>query len=516
MADLAEGTEFAGYVIRERIGRGAMGVVYRAEDPKLSREVALKVVAEHLAEDDQFRARFAQEAKAAARVEHPGVVAIYQTGEENGIPFLAMRLIRGRELSQVLAERGKIPVAEAVRILTPIAEGLDAAHAAGIVHRDVKPANILVPNDGSPAVLVDFGIGRVMQGTRATQTGSWVGTVDYVAPEQIRGADVDGRADQYSLGCVLYEMVEGKPPFERGDAIQTMFAHASEDVPLSSVDEPGVRAAFNRALAKDPDARFQSCAELVAVASGTRRADAIPLTSGKTGTVIASGSPRMAKAVTTNSSPAAASETEVRGGRKSPGSGRKWLLAGIGAAAVVAIAATIGFVAFSGGGADNAQSAVSATTTEQPITTAVDPALVKLRAIDARYRTAASRFQGEINTDFEGEADTHYKAAQREWKACKASGDSQCTWDTWVQYARWMKSQHNQLAGILRTAQEQAAIAGICQDGYDNPLQYHDKMALLQQESINATIARDNDRVGVTDKRIGAATDLYVLPTCNP
>ncbi len=485
-----------------------MGVVYRAEDPKLSREVALKVVAEHLAEDDQFRARFAQEAKAAARVEHPGVVAIYQTGEENGIPFLAMRLIRGRELSQVLAERGKIPVAEAVRILTPIAEGLDAAHAAGIVHRDVKPANILVPDDGSPAVLVDFGIGRVMQGTRATQTGSWVGTVDYVAPEQIRGADVDGRADQYSLGCVLYEMIEGKPPFERGDAIQTMFAHASEDVPLSSVDEPGVRAAFNRALAKDPDARFQSCAELVAVASGTRRADAIPLTSGKTGTIIASGSPQMAEAVTTNSSPPAASETGVRGGRKSTGSGRKWLLAGIGAAVVVAIAAVIGFVAFSGGGADNAQSAVSATTTEQPTTTAVDPALVKLRVIDTRYRTAASRFAEEM--------DTHWKAAQREWKTCEASGDNECTWDTWTQYGRWMKSQHNQLAGMLRTAQEQAAIAGICQDGYDSPLQYHDKMALLQQEAVNATIARDNDRSDATDKRINAAASFVVMPTCNP
>ncbi len=507
MADLAEGTEFAGYVIRERIGRGAMGVVYRAEDPKLSREVALKVVAEHLAEDDQFRARFAQEAKAAARVEHPGVVAIYQTGEENGVPFLAMRLIRGRELSQVLAERGKIPVAEAVRILTPIAEGLDAAHAAGIVHRDVKPANILVPNDGSPAVLVDFGIGRVMQGTRATQTGSWVGTVDYVAPEQIRGADVDGRADQYSLGCVLYEMVEGKPPFERGDAIQTMFAHASEDVPLSSVDEPGVRAAFNRALAKDPDARFQSCAELVAVASGTRRADAIPLTSGKTGTVIASGSHQTAEAVTT-SSPTAASETEVRGGRKSTGSGRKWLLAGIGAAVVVAIAAVIGFVAFSGGGADNAQSAVSATTTEQPITTAVDPALVKLRSIDARYRTAASRFEEEMFP--------HVKAAHREWKACKASGDTECTWETWTQLVRWMKSRHNRLAGMLRTAEEQAAIAGICQDGYDIPLQYHDKMALLVQEAINAAIARDNDRYGAADKRIMAAMNFDVMPTCNP
>jgi serine/threonine protein kinase len=261
---------FAGYEVGPIIGRGAMGVVYQAHDPKLGRDVALKVVAEHLAQDEAFRARFAQEAKSAARVEHPGVVAIYQTGEEDGIPFLAMRLVRGRELSAILEDRGKLPLAEALRLLTPIAGGLDAAHAANIVHRDVKPANILVPDDGSDPVLVDFGIGRVMQGTRATQTGSWVGTVDYVSPEQIRGGDVDGRADQYALGCVLYEMVVGEPPFRREDTIQSLFAHANDKpTPIVTAAPDGdvvLNGALCRALAKDPADRFASCGDLIRAA----------------------------------------------------------------------------------------------------------------------------------------------------------------------------------------------------------------------------------------------------------
>ncbi len=291
LVDLSPGSSFAGYEIRGEIGRGAMGIVYLAYDPKLDREVALKVVAEHLAQDPAFRARFAQEAKAAARVEHPSVVAIYQAGEKNDIPFLAMRLVRGRELSEILAERGSYGIDAAIALLRPIAAGLDAAHAANIVHRDVKPANILVPDDGSDPVLVDFGIGRVMQGTRATQTGSWVGTVDYVSPEQIRGGDVDGRADQYALGCVLYEMVVGEPPFRREDTIQSLFAHANDAPPLivtgDAVADARLNEVVTRALAKDPAVRFASCADLVAVAAGIVAAEGVAQVSSRTGTVIA-------------------------------------------------------------------------------------------------------------------------------------------------------------------------------------------------------------------------------------
>jgi serine/threonine protein kinase len=287
--DLSPGSTFAGYEIRSEIGRGAMGVVYRAYDPKLDREVALKVVAEHLAQDSDFRSRFIQEARSAARVEHPSVVAVYETGEVDEVPFLAMRLIRGRELSEIIAECGRLTPGEALRILRPIAEGLDAAHTVGIVHRDVKPANILVPDDGSGAVLVDFGIGRVMQGTRATQTGSWLGTVDYVAPEQIRGSDVDGRADQYALGCVLFEMLAGEPPFRRQDTIQSLFAHANEVPPVITLGDTSSSDRINKALeevlSKDPADRFASCS---AFADAVSLADPIRVVPdrGPTGTVV--------------------------------------------------------------------------------------------------------------------------------------------------------------------------------------------------------------------------------------
>ncbi len=344
--DLSPGSTFAGYEIRSEIGRGAMGIVYLAYDPKLDREVALKVVAEHLAQDPAFRARFAQEAKAAARVEHPSVVAIYQTGEENDVPFLAMRLVRGRELSSILAERGPYGIDAAVALLRPIASGLDAAHAASIVHRDVKPANILVPDDGSAAVLVDFGIGRVMQGTRATQTGSWVGTVDYVAPEQIRGGDVDGRADQYALGCVLYEMIAGEPPFRREDTIQSLFAHANDAPPTIDTRDASADTLLNdavsRALSKEPDQRFASCTDFLAVAHGDVAANAVPQVSGKTGTVIAA-SPEAGPVGPTGTvvvPPGAATEAPQRDGQQPKSKAKKFIFA----------VATVLVVAILGGG----------------------------------------------------------------------------------------------------------------------------------------------------------------------
>ena len=180
------------YEILRELGRGAMGVVYRARDVRLHRPVALKVVAANLAADESFRDRFVAEARAAAMVEHPSIVTIYATGEEGDTPYIAMKLIEGQELSEVLHKSGRLAPQEALRILAPIGSALDAAEAGGIVHRDVKPSNILVPSDGSGAVLVDFGIGRIKGSSRATQSGSWMGTSLYVAPEQIRGGDVDG------------------------------------------------------------------------------------------------------------------------------------------------------------------------------------------------------------------------------------------------------------------------------------------------------------------------------------
>ena len=354
---LDEGSEFAGYEIRREIGRGAMGVVYVAWDPRLDREVALKVVSEHLADDPAFRERFSREAKAAARVEHPGVVTVYQSGEEGGVPFIAMRLVRGTDLATILARGGRIAPVRATAMLEPIAAGLDAAHAAGIVHRDVKPANILVPDDGSSPVLVDFGIGRVVQGTRATQTGSWVGTVDYVAPEQIRGGEVDGRADQYSLACVFYEMVTGSPPFAREDAIQVMFAHANDEPPVFDSGDPvadsKVNAALARGLAKDPTERYGFCSDLISAAAGVQAARG----AGPTGTVIGSAAPSPTGRTGTiiGSAPGAASagsDAQVITAGNSRSRGRPLIVAGL-ILLVIAIGAGA-FLAFGRGAIESA------------------------------------------------------------------------------------------------------------------------------------------------------------------
>jgi serine/threonine protein kinase len=505
---------FAGYEVGRIIGRGAMGVVYQAHDPKLGRDVALKVVAEHLAQDEAFRARFAQEAKSAARVEHPGVVAIYQTGEEDGIPFLVMRLVRGRELSAILGDRGKLPLAEALRLLTPIAGGLDAAHAANIVHRDVKPANILVPDDGSDPVLVDFGIGRVMQGTRATQTGSWVGTVDYVAPEQIRGGDVDGRADQYALGCVLYEMIVGEPPFRREDTIQSLFAHANDAPPLivtgDAVADARLNEVVTRALAKDPAVRFASCADLVAVAAGVVAAEGVAQVSSRTGTVIAP-SPVGPTGTVVGDGRAAepASSPPVREVATKP-SKTKFVVLGL-VVAVLAVGGVGGYIVFaSGSGSSTDASAVEQTTaTSPPASTAIDPALVKLRALFAKYRAVSSSYETQERTKWD--------SANSQWEACDASGDSECTWVVWTRFAAWKKSQENRLSTMIQAVIEQAAVAGRCNTG--NPfgpvLGYHTKMGSLQQELIDAFNARDNTRVEAVRKRIQSNSGGPLLG-CNP
>ncbi len=302
---LPVGSEFAGFRIDGVLGSGAMGVVYRAYDPRLDRPVALKVVAARVADDEAFRQRFLVEAKTAAKAEHPGIVAIYAAGEEQGIPYIAMRLIEGRELSEAITA-GRIAPADAIAMLGPIASALDAAAEAGVVHRDVKPSNILVPSDGSGAVLVDFGIGRVRGSTRATQSGSWLGTALYVAPEQIQGGEIDGRADQYSLACVLTEMLTGQAPFVHEAIVQMLWAHVN--VPPPSLqdalgpDYAALDEVLARALAKDPDQRFDTATDFldaarVAVQSVYPGRAAVPLAVpdvGPTGTVLGGAVPPLA------------------------------------------------------------------------------------------------------------------------------------------------------------------------------------------------------------------------------
>src|SRR5438876_6434753 len=210
------GTELAGYRIESLLGRGGMGVVYRARDLALERDVALKLLAPELAEDIRFRERFLRESRLAASLDHPAIIPIYDAGEVGGHLYIAMRLVDGTDLKRLLADEGVLAPERAFGLLAQVGDALDAAHERGLVHRDVKPSNVLVDERGH-CYLADFGLSRRLAEHGPGLTGGRsLGTVDYVAPEQIRGEELDGRADLYSLGCLLYECLVGSPPFTGG------------------------------------------------------------------------------------------------------------------------------------------------------------------------------------------------------------------------------------------------------------------------------------------------------------
>jgi hypothetical protein len=261
---LASGETFAGYRIESVVGRGGMGVVYRAADLQLERPVALKVVAPELAEDELFRRRFLKEPKLAATLDHPHVVPIYEAGEHDGRLYLAMRYVGGSDMRTLLRQEGGLPLERALAILEQVAGALDAAHRRDLVHRDVKPANVLVDEDGH-AYLTDFGVTKQLGGD-TTDTGQIVGTLDYLAPEQIRGEGISGAADEYALGCVLFECVTGAAPFHRDTEAETLWAHMQDPVPAVP-DRPALQPVLRKALAKEPGDRYGSCAELVDAAA---------------------------------------------------------------------------------------------------------------------------------------------------------------------------------------------------------------------------------------------------------
>jgi ABC-type branched-subunit amino acid transport system substrate-binding protein/streptogramin lyase len=260
-ATFTPGTSFGGYRVDSLVGRGGMGVVYRATDLSLERPVALKLIAPELAEDERFRARFLREPRVAASLDHPNVIPIYEAGEHDGQLYLAMRFVEDSDLKSLLEREAKLPPERALAILAQVAGALDAAHRRGLVHRDVKPANVLLDEDGH-VYLTDFGITKQLGGA-STDTGRVVGTLDYLAPEQIRGEPVDGRTDCYALCCVLYECLAGAPPFRRGTEAETLWAHMQDPVPpLAGL--PALDPVFRKALAKDPRDRYATCAELIA------------------------------------------------------------------------------------------------------------------------------------------------------------------------------------------------------------------------------------------------------------
>jgi serine/threonine protein kinase len=264
LTGLAPGSRLAGYRLERLVGVGGMAAVYQARDERLGRVVALKL----LAGDESLRTRFVREARAVAAVDHPHIIPVYAAGEADGVQYIAMRFVPGDTLQGVLRASGALAPKRAASFISQVASALDAAHAASLVHRDVKPGNILVDaRRGGPehAYLTDFGIARAMLSAGTlTMAGQFLGTPDYAAPEQINGQPVDGRADQYALGCVAYEMLTGSVPFRRDSAWSVLYAHLNEPpptIPAASGLHPVVHEVLATALAKSPGDRFVSCGD---------------------------------------------------------------------------------------------------------------------------------------------------------------------------------------------------------------------------------------------------------------
>jgi Protein kinase domain len=325
------GETFGGYRIESLLGGGGMGTVYLATHERLARKVALKVIAPQFAHDPEFRARFLGESQLAASLDHPNVIPIYDADEVDGVLFLAMRYVSGASLLALLRQRGTISAEETLQIAEQVGGALDAAHDAGLVHRDVKPANILVAEAGNHAYLCDFGLAKHTSSQGVTRTGFFLGTVDYCAPEQIQGLPLDGRADVYSLGGVLFHCVAGAPPYRRETEFAVLNAHLHDPPPVPSsmrFDLPrSVDGVIATAMAKDREARYPTAGALAASFAGAFAADAT----------------RAAPAA-----PVAPSNRAPTVGLARPRGRRRLLAAAVAAGALAASAAVIAVLATSG------------------------------------------------------------------------------------------------------------------------------------------------------------------------
>jgi serine/threonine-protein kinase len=267
------GTELGGYRVERLIGRGGMSVVYLAEQLALGRMVALKLLSPELSEDEEFRQRFIRESRLAGGLEHPNIIPVHEAGDVEGLLFIAMRYVEGSDLKALLQREGPLSLEKTIALIGQAASALDAAHARGLVHRDVKPGNLLVasgdgPEDNEHVYLSDFGLTKKTDSkSRMTSTGQFVGTLDYVAPEQIQGKEVTGATDIYSLACVALECLTGHAPYERDSEVAVMYAHLQDPPPKPTAMRPDLPPAldlvFERAMAKDPTERYTSCRELM-------------------------------------------------------------------------------------------------------------------------------------------------------------------------------------------------------------------------------------------------------------
>src|ERR1700736_2912789 len=257
------------------LGRGGMGIVYLAIDVNLDREVAVKVLPAHLTEPSGVRDRFLREARTAAKLSHPNIVPVYRADEKDGVVFFVMRHVDGESLAERLASGGPLAPLDAARLLQQVASALDYAHTGGVIHRDVKPENILLERGSDSALVTDFGIARLMEAAPATATGQVLGTVHYMSPEQVLGERVDGRSDVYSLGVVAFKTVTGRLPFDSRSATAVLVEHVTKEPPKVRSVGPGVpealAAIIDRCLAKDRAARYQSAGELAAAIDDAMR-----------------------------------------------------------------------------------------------------------------------------------------------------------------------------------------------------------------------------------------------------
>jgi serine/threonine protein kinase len=285
-ARLGPGSRVAGYLIEEQVGAGGMAIVFRATDEMLGRAAALKVMSPRFAEDAEFRARFIRESRAIGAIEDPHIIPVYAAGDDGGVLYIASKFVAGGDLAGLLSRNGGfLPADRTAALVSQVASALDAAHAAGMVHRDVKLANILVetlPGGREHAYLSDFGLTK---GTSATTTGltavgQFMGTPDYCAPEQITGATVDGRADQYALACAAFAMLTGSPPYQKPDPVASLFSHLNDPVPAASARRAGIPPAIDavlaRGMAKAPGERYATCAEFAAALRGAARGSGVP------------------------------------------------------------------------------------------------------------------------------------------------------------------------------------------------------------------------------------------------
>jgi serine/threonine-protein kinase len=269
---LALGAVVAGYQVDGQIGAGGMAVVYRARDVRLGRQVALKVLAPALANDEEFRARFIREWRAATAVEHPHIIPVYAADEADGVLYIAMRLVNGGDLASLVRRTGPLAAEQTTAFMSAVASALDAAHSVGLVHRDIKPGNMLLDSASGLSdhvYLSDFGLTKSVAGATAlTGTGTFMGTPDYVSPEQITDKGVDGRADQYALACVTVALLTGRPPYTRTEQMALLWAHMSDPAPSIVALRPelprAVDAVIARGMAKSPDDRYPSCGAFAA------------------------------------------------------------------------------------------------------------------------------------------------------------------------------------------------------------------------------------------------------------